>query len=92
MVHTGGLLLSKQLFMEAAGLQDERNKMRELNEIIDENCEIKGYIWYHNALTLCKKLWASEKYYMYPLDSIPEKILDHLDDWVAAGKIIVDYK
>lgn len=92
MIHTGGLLLSKQIFMEAAGLHDERNKMKELNAIIDEKCEKEGYIWYHTALNLYKELYESGKYYMYPLDTLPTRVLDHIDDWIAAGKIVVEYK
>ena len=32
------------------------------------------------------------KYYMYPLDTLPTRVLDHIDDWIAAGKIVVEYK
>lgn len=87
----GGLYISKKLFIEVGGLVDNRNKIREINKTIDERCDKDGYIWYHDALRLYKELWESGKYYMYGYDTISEKLLDHIDDWIAVGLIRMEY-
>lgn len=86
-----GLRLSKKMFIYAGGLYDERNNQHELDGILEKIVDENGLLWYHDALNLYSKLFDSGKYYMFPIETIPTKVLDHLDDYISSGALRLQY-
>ena len=87
-----GFFIPVDLFIRAAGLQDSRNNMKRVCEIIEQHgTRIKGYLWYHTALVLAKYMQKSGEFFMYQED-IAEHILNFLDDMISAGQAAVTYR
>ena len=86
------LMISKKLFLETSGLNDDRNNMANVNQLIDGCFDSDGMIFYHAACNLVKELYDTGKYWMWSPDSYPKRLLDHIDDWITAGFISFDYK
>lgn len=86
------LRISKRLFLETSGLNDSRNKNKDIGSVIDGHFDADGCIWYHRACILVKDLWIGGTFWMWPPETFPKRLLDHIDDWIGAGLISFDYK
>lgn len=88
-----GLYIPISLFIKAAGLNDPRNNQTAVMSFIRSYPIInEGYLWYHNALLIAKRMRRLDRFWMLDEDEIVLNMLRYLDEMIVDKKAEMVYR
>ena len=86
------LRINRKLFIEASGIDDERNSKKLVKQMLNGRFGEDDCIWYHDAFNLVVDMYRTGKIWMYPPEEYNRILIEHIDDWIGVGLITFDYK